>query len=365
MNRKNFLLLLFAFAVSLTVFSGAEIKTEYQAHQNTSSEASTETPVFVESPRLQEVNQTNVSERKYATQPQERVIDAVKGTLFNGEISAAIYEADSLRPIYEQKVRHTRSPASLTKLVTASVALMYSNPDTIYTVGRELKLVASDSSVCEIQRGQQLTLYELLNGLLLCSGNDAAYTIAVNVAREVSKTKLTDEEAVIYFCSLMNDFVKSLGAENSNFTTPDGYENTDQYTTAYDMALIARSSINNPIISEITSTAKKEVIITSGEAFTWYNSNFFLHKEYKLYNPNVKGLKTGSTKKAGKCLISVAESDGKDYIVIVMGCETNEQRYGYSNRLLDYIFPQKNRYPIAPFRTKVSVLFYLFNNSIK
>ncbi len=268
---------------------------------------------------------------------EEIVIPAITEIIFSDIPSAAIYEADGLRPIYEQNVHEKRSPASLTKLVTASVALKYVSPETVYTVGSELGFVAWDSSVCGIQRGQRLSLYDLLTGLLMCSGNDAAYTIAVNVARDVSEEELSDKEAVEYFCGLMNGFTASIGMVESNFETPDGYEAEGQFTTASDLAKVSEYAMNVEIIAEIASQPQKTVTVASGDTFEWMNSNFFLHAEMAYYNPHVTGLKTGSTSAAGKCLVSTVEIEGKGYIVIVLGCLNDEQRYGYSQDLIEYL----------------------------
>jgi hypothetical protein len=213
-----------------------------------------------------------------------------------------IYDASTLTPIYEKNVFENRSPASLTKLVTASVALKYSSLDKVFTVGTERKLVASDSSICGLKQGHRLSLKDLLYGLMLCSGNDAAYTIAVNVARDVSGENLDDEAAIKFFCKLMNNFCDTLGMDECNFLTPDGYEAEGQTVTASDMAVVARYVMNNSFLSTVASTPKKRVLIASGETFEWKNSNYLLHEDNKYYDSRVSGLKTGSTKKAGKCL---------------------------------------------------------------
>jgi D-alanyl-D-alanine carboxypeptidase len=248
-----------------------------------------------------------------------------------------IYKAETLEPIYEKNVFEDRSPASLTKLVTASVALKYSSLDKVFTVGTERKLVASDSSICGLKQGHRLSLKDLLYGLMLCSGNDAAYTIAVNVARDVSGENLDDEAAIKFFCKLMNNFCDTLGMDECNFLTPDGYEAEGQTVTASDMAVVARYVMNNSFLSIVASTPKKRVLIASGETFEWKNSNYLLHEDNKYYDSRVSGLKTGSTKKAGKCLITAVSVESGEYIVIVLGCTTEDQRYLGTTELIKYI----------------------------
>ncbi len=276
----------------------------------------------------------DVSEPLASPSEPEVEIDA---SLFEDIPCIGIYEAKTLEPIYEKNVFENRSPASLTKLVTASVALKYSSLDRIFKVGTERTLVASDSSVCGIKQGQLLTLEDLLYGLMLCSGNDAAYTIAVNVARDVSGENLDDKKAIEFFCKLMNNFCDSLGMDECNFMTPDGYEAEGQTVTASDMAVVSRYVMNHDFISTVASTAKKTVTIASGETFEWKNSNFLLQEDNKYYDSRVSGLKTGSTKKAGKCLITAVSVESEEYIIIVLGCFTDEQRYAGTSELIKYI----------------------------
>ncbi len=250
---------------------------------------------------------------------------------------AGVYRASTLEPIFEKNAFEKRSPASLTKLVTASVALKYSTVNRVYTVGTELMMVASDSSVCGIKQGQEISLGHLLTGLLMCSGNDAAYTIAVNIARSVSGEQLEDEAAVEYFCGLMNDFCATIGVTESKFMSPDGYEAEGQVVTVSDLAKIAKYAIGEEVIMDISSTPKKTVTIFSGETFEWNNSNNLLHENYRYYNPDVTGLKTGSTSAAGKCLITTVTVNEIDYIIVVLGCANEEQRYGLTYKLIEDI----------------------------
>ena len=129
-------------------------------------------------------------------------------------IHAGLYRADTLQCIYQQDAEERIYPASLTKFTTAYTALQYMSADDVCTVGSELSLVHTGSSLCHIQRGYRIKLQHLLVGLLISSGNDAAYTIAVNVARKVGGEHLTDEQAVTYFCELMNKTAQTLGMPN-------------------------------------------------------------------------------------------------------------------------------------------------------
>lgn len=220
------------------------------------------------------------------------------------------------------------APASVTKLMTASVALRYMGADEIITVGTELELVNFNSSLCYIQEGQQLRMFDLLTGLLLPSGNDAAYTVAVNVARKVSgNSDMSDTDAVRYFCGLMNDLAEELGMDGTNFADPDGWDDDAHYTTVSDLMKLGAYALSVPEIREIVSTPEKYVEFYSGENATWINGNKLLHEESRYYCPNAIGLKTGATDNAGLCLMAAFVKNGKTYITATMGCETDEVRY--------------------------------------
>ncbi len=254
------------------------------------------------------------------------------------EASMGLYRLDTMECLYEQGEDTPIYPASLTKVLTACTALRYVSPDTVYTVGTELELVQPHSSLCLIQQGHQLTLRDLLTGMLMSSGNDAAYTIAVNVAREVTaKPSMSDEEAAAYFVGLMNDYAEELGAQDSRFMNPEGWDNPEQQTTVHDLALISAHAMQYDEIREIASTPSKYVVFASGEIVTWYNTNALLHEEHEYYLPQAVGLKTGTTDLAGMCLIAVAEVDGTEYIAISANCLTNEDRYETVLEMIDMI----------------------------
>lgn len=254
----------------------------------------------------------------------------VAGFVNDSELNAeiAFYCIDDNELIYSQNADQRIAPASLTKLLTASVALYYISPDQVFTVGSEQELVPAKSSMCLILPGHRLKLYDLITGMLMASGNDAAYTIAVSTARALnSEIPMTDSEAVDYFCGLMNDFAKRLGMKNSYFTTPDGSDNDDQYTTVNDLLLLSEYALSVPEIRDISSIHQKYVVFESGENITWTNSNKLLCPDSRFYSKYAVGMKTGTTNRAGNCLIAVFVKDGKTYISIVAGCFMDSDRY--------------------------------------
>lgn len=252
--------------------------------------------------------------------------------------SSALYCVDDSMLIYKDRIDDFVAPASLTKLLTASVALYYLSPDTVVTVGSEQSLVKPYSSLCLIQQGHRLKLYDLLTGMLMASGNDAAYTVAVSTARAVyPDIYMTDSEAVQYFSGLMNDFAKNIGMQNSNFVNPEGWDDDNQYTTVSDLLILAEYAMTVPEIREITGTYQKYVVFDSGENVTWTNSNNMLNPNSLYYCPNAVGLKTGTTANAGNCLIGAFNKNDKLYISVVIGCNTTADRYNLTLKMLsDY-----------------------------
>lgn len=229
--------------------------------------------------------------------------------------------------ITDQKSDEYIAPASLLKLLTASTALNYMNSDEIITVGTELKLVPPGSSLCLITKGHRLKLYDLITGMLLSSGNDAAYTVAVSIARKVSGIELDDKKAVEYFADLMNKFAREIGMNNSYFVNPDGSDNEKQFTTVNDLLTLAKYALTVPEIREIAGIHQKYVVFASGENITWTNTNKLLDPESEYYSPDVIGLKTGTADLAGYNLIAVFEKNGKQYIAVIVGCKNDKERY--------------------------------------
>lgn len=249
-------------------------------------------------------------------------------TYSRSNTKSAFYRADAHELLFSRNADERIAPASLTKLLTASVALYYISPDEVFTVGSEQELVPEKSSLCLILPGHELTLYDLITGMLMASGNDAAFAVAAGTARLLDPdASMTDTEAVERFCGLMSAFAKELGMSDSYFNTPDGSDNDGQYTTVSDLLLLSEYALSVPEIRGITSTYQKYVVFESGENITWTNSNKLLDPNSGFYSEYAVGMKTGTTSRAGNCLIAAFEKDGKTYISIVVGCLTDFGRY--------------------------------------
>lgn len=233
--------------------------------------------------------------------------------------AAVLMDASSKEILYQKNALEEIQPASTAKLLTAIVAVELSDEDEEFVVGSEIDLMASDSSRAYLSKGQVLSLSQILDALLLPSGNDAAYTIATNLGRKIAGDEsLKAKAAVKEFLRVMNETAFEIGAVHSNFESPDGYDANGQYTTAYDMALIGAKAIQ---YDEIKSTVEKEKtrdLLLSGEDVTWYNSNKLIKPGSGYYYKYAIGLKTGTSGEAGRCLISAADKDGSVYISVVM-----------------------------------------------
>ena len=248
--------------------------------------------------------------------------------------AALIYFVDDRKTIFSENADEPIAIASITKVLTACVALNNLDPETVITVGSERDLVKPGSSICFISKGQRLKLKDLISGMMIASGNDAAYTVAVAVAR-AHDSMLTDEQAVDEFAEMMNSFARRLGMSHSHFVNPEGWDDERQYTTASDLLLLAEYALTVPEIRENAAALQKRVVYVSGENAVWTNSNKLLDSESRFYNKNAVGLKTGTTNQAGCCLLAAFEKDGKTYISVVAGCESDDERYELTKELFD------------------------------
>lgn len=255
--------------------------------------------------------------------------------------AAVLMDATSRRVLYSKNSLEHIQPASTAKLLTAIVAVRNSDKDECYTVGSEIELIASDSSRAYLSKGQVLSMEQILDALLLPSGNDAAYVIAAHIGRKLSNDpNMKTKAAVKVFVQEMNDVAKELGVVESNFMTPDGYDEEGQYTTAYDLAIIASNSLNYKAICNSVKKEKARHILLSGQDVTWYNSNKLIKQGSGYYYKYAIGLKTGTSGDAGRCLISAAEKEKGRYVSVVMDA-TYEGRWQDSLDLLTYAIQQQ------------------------
>lgn len=243
---------------------------------------------------------------------------------------AFVYDKNAGRLIYAGGDPDAKlAPASLTKLLTAYTAEQFMDMDMEVTVGEEVTWIHPESSIAMLQPGHKLTVKMLIQGMMLPSGNDAAYALAVAGGRVLSGNPNMDRlTAINVFVSEMNEQARRLGMINSQFKNPDGIDTDGHYSTVKDLITLSNAVFDSTLIMECASTAKLELQLLSGETITWINSNYLLQEESDYYTPNCVGLKTGSTENAGKCVITLFRQDDGNYLLIgVLGSSTDEQRF--------------------------------------
>lgn len=250
--------------------------------------------------------------------------------------AAILFDANTKEVLFYKNAVQAAFPASTVKLLTALVAMDWCEVEEEVTIGDEITMIASDSTRAYLKQGQILTIRNLFDGMLLPSGNDAAYAIAAYVGRKsLQNTSATKEEAIIEFTRLMNLKATILGVKNSCFKTPDGYDAIGQYTTAYDMGLIGIAAAKNETIIEVSNQASSRDLYPSGEDITWTNTNKLIKKYSGQYYSHAIGLKTGTSTMAGRCLVAAAELDDKKVVCVIMD-STSAGRWEDAIALLKY-----------------------------
>ena len=273
--------------------------------------------------------------------PAEKEVPPEEVDLSRVEIGAPyalVYDAAADSLLYQKNADGQTAPASLLKLLTALTALEYCSPDYSCAVGDEIDLIAEDSSVCGLEKGWTLTLEELLHGMMLCSGNDAAYCVAANAARSMIDTK-DAAEAVRYFVGMMNQTAWELGLSDTAAMSPDGYDAPGQHTTPADLLALTKAALDQPLLRAICSRFSYSFKLPDGKEITWYSTNRYLNPSDRFYDPQVYGMKGGFTDDAGCCLISAWQVEGRDYVVIVMGLDSFNARYHQSSVLMHAVAP--------------------------
>ena len=247
---------------------------------------------------------------------------------------AFVYNATTNEILWMQGEHRVVYPASTTKLMSALYALTVLSPDEIVTVGDEVTLIDPASSRAYITQGQQLSVEMLIEGMMLPSGNDAAYTLAAAAGRRTAGDSLGAAEAIAAFLDGMNAYAVTLGLCGTDFTTPDGLADEQHYTTLEDLMLIAKAALANPTIAKYAAMHEDRVVYHSGEINTWTNTNALLDPDSPYYRENVTGLKTGSLTR-NYCLLCSVEQDGATYIIGIFGAKTKAARFADACTIID------------------------------
>ena len=245
--------------------------------------------------------------------------------------SAILIDGDTGKVLYEKAAYEKREPASTTKIMTAMLTLEHCKLDDVATVTSEaITSVPSGYSSDLLKMGEELTIKDLLYALLLPSSNEAANVLAIHVAGSIDS-----------FASMMNTKAVELGCKNTHFLNPNGVHDEDHYTTAYDLAIMAREAMKNDTFKQIVSTAS--YTLPSTNKYTRIDRNLIttndlIKKQSKNYYEYAIGIKTGSTTPAKNCLVASATKDGKNLISVVLKADKDSDRYNDTKTLFNYGF---------------------------
>lgn len=232
--------------------------------------------------------------------------------------SIVIIDADTGFSLYQQDPHTRRLPASTTKIMTALVALDTYDLDQILTVTREEDTIGQ---TMKLVAGEQITFQNLLQGLLISSGNDAALTLALGYP----------DGGYSGFVAAMNQKATNLGLRNTQYQNVSGLDGVNHYTSAADLAALTRHALSNPTFAQIVATKQATVNSVDGQISHRLTSTNQLLEEIE----GVSGVKTGWTEAAGECLVTTVTRDGHQLITVVLG---SQDRFADSAALIQWAF---------------------------
>lgn len=230
------------------------------------------------------------------------------------------------RVLYEKNADIPHEIASITKILTAICALEHSEPSEIVTVSQNAS--GTEGSSCWLEVGEQLTMEEMLYGLLLASGNDAAVAIAEHISGNMSD-----------FVLLMNETAQRLGAHQSQFKNPHGLDEEGHYSSCFDMAIITKYAMTFPLFRTIVATQRKNIPWQDKQWDRTLNN----HNKFLSMYPNVIGVKTGYTDKAGRTLVTAVEKDDIFLILVTIAAPDD---WNDHKKLYDLAFSEYSMQPV-------------------
>ena len=262
--------------------------------------------------------------------------EKVTGDFCRDAKSAVIIDAKSGAVLFEKNA-HARMPmASTTKIMTALAVLENANLDDVIEIPKEA--VGVEGSSIYLKYTDKMTVRDLLYGLLLESGNDAAVALAVGVFGSVEEC-----------CDYMNERCHEMGLVDTRFENPHGLDSDNHYTTAYELALITKEAMKNSLFRQIVST--ENYVVMADEPKYFSNHNRLL----KTYGFAV-GVKTGYTSKSGRCLVSASADNGEEYIAVTLNNPLDWQDH---KDMHTYAFDNFDNVEIAD--TKTLFVYYGFD----
>ena len=246
--------------------------------------------------------------------------------------AAVLFDLNNQEVLYAKNAHEKLHPASLTKVMTALVALKYGSIDQVMTATSAVTITETGATLTGVKPGDTMTLNQALYALLLQSGNDVAMMIAENVGGSVE-----------HFVELMNQEAQELGATNTHFMNPHGLTQEEHYTTAYDLYLIFNEALKYEKFNEVIQAGSYETTYSDAagavKTLNVQSSNLFLRGNYKAPdNITVIGGKTGTTNAARSCLMLLCrDAGGSPYISVILKAETRDLVYEKMIDLLDEI----------------------------
>ncbi len=228
--------------------------------------------------------------------------------------TAIVMDEETGEILFAKNIHKQRPPASVTKILTTYIALEKGDLDSVVTVSRKAASVGGSSLY--LQEGEKLPLIDLLFGVMLSSGNDAATAVAEHISGSIEE-----------FAALMNKMAKQIGAKNSNFANPHGLHDPEHLTTAYDMALITQQAFQNPLFAQIVATKTHYL---NYEGLSWHRGIRNINRLIWTYSW-ADGVKTGYTSAAGRCLVASGIKEDRRVIAVLL---YSPNRWQDADRLL-------------------------------
>lgn len=254
--------------------------------------------------------------------------------------SAIVFNTNTGKVVYEKNANEKRYPASTTKIMTAILTLENCNLDDTVTVSSSALVLPDGYVGAHLQPGEVFTIDDLLHLLLIVSANDAANVLAEHIGGSISN-----------FAVMMTNKAKEIGCSNTNFVNANGVHNSNHYTTAHDLLLIAKYAMQNETFRQIVSTSSytlhatnkypERILNSTNKLLNTYNEKTNTKNIY--YYKYATGIKTGYTTYAKNCLVASAKKDGIEYFIVILGAGDNEidnnsQRFSEAINLFDTAF---------------------------
>lgn len=232
--------------------------------------------------------------------------------------SAVVINRETKEIVFEKNAYEKRSMASTTKIMTALLAC---ESGRLYeTVEITASMCGAEGTSLGLKAGYKLKLYDLVAGMMLKSGNDAANAVAVFLGGNMEA-----------FAKMMNEKAYAIGMRCTNFVTPSGLDAENHYTTAYDMALLGAAAMENIILKNICSQKTMKIDYISPDIRVTYSN----HNKLLSYYNGTYGIKTGFTKKSGRCLVSASKGEKGDYICVTLSASDD---WNDHKKLFDYAY---------------------------